>query len=100
MYCFFFFLLRSVKMTDLYPTAAPNLIMCSIYHRTRSNPATPCQCEVQNYPYSPRWSVDEKIERLRWGDHLSLAKGWRKGEGQLQGQTFFFEWSLLLDFKL
>lgn len=60
-----FSFITQVKMTDLYPTTAPNVIMCSIYHRTRNTPAIPCQCEIQNYPYSPRWSVDEKIERLR-----------------------------------
>lgn len=60
-----FSFITQVKMTDQYPSAPPTVTMCSIYHRMRTTPATPCQSEIQNYPYSPRWTVDEKLERLR-----------------------------------
>ena len=53
---------HTVELTDEFPQEAPLLILRSVYHRLQG---LPCQCVLNDYPYSPRWNADEKAERTR-----------------------------------
>jgi len=51
-----------VELTDEFPQEAPTLMLRSIYYRVQG---LPCQCVLNDYPYSPRWNADETAERIR-----------------------------------
>jgi len=51
-----------MELTDEFPQEAPTLMLRSIYYRVQG---LPCQCVLNDYPYSPRWNADETAERIR-----------------------------------
>ena len=51
-----------VELTDDFPREQPIIVLHSVYHRLEG---FPCQSVVSDYPYSPRWSAEEKAERIR-----------------------------------
>ncbi len=54
---------HTVSFSDSFPQEKPTLFLQSVYHRLHH---MPCQSEINDYPYSPRWSVDELVDRMRY----------------------------------
>ena len=52
-----------MELSDSFPKDQPVLCLLSVYHTLQGRP---CQWLLKDYPYSPRWEVDEKVERLRF----------------------------------
>jgi len=57
-----FYYILNVEIPKTFPTGQPKLTFQSIYHLHNEKPFTTMK---DTYPYSPRWSVEELIERTR-----------------------------------
>ena len=71
--------LSLVELTDDFPKEQPSVVLRSVYH---SLEGFPCQSVVSDYPYSPRWSAEEKAERIRycaWQYEIPHILSWMAG---------------------
>lgn len=58
-----FFFNLAIDLSTQFPSHAPTLIFQSVYHE--EDGGRPYTKVVKDYPYSPRWSASEMMDRLR-----------------------------------